>query len=57
MARAVRDLPPNLQQGVGFGICIIKYRGLDKNKSSLCTIKWHAMQFYSDMACVNQGVG
>ena len=26
-------------------------------KSSLCTVKWHAMQFYFDMALVKQGAG
>ena len=31
--------------------------GGQKLKSSLRTVKWHAVQFYSDMACVNQGVG
>ena len=44
---------------MGFGIYLKNTGGGQKQKSSLCTVKWHAMQFYFDMACVNvnKGVG
>ena len=51
-----RDLPPCLQQGVGFGTYIHKYRGWAKLGLPSILLNWHAMQFYSDMAGLsNQG--
>ena len=43
-------------RGVGFGI-YINIGGGQKEVIPLHTVKWHAVQFYSDMAPVNQGVG
>ena len=43
--------------GGGFRDIKIYIGGRQKYKCLLSAIKWHALQFYSDMACVNKGVG
>ena len=51
-SKSYRDLPPSLQRGWVMEY-IYKYRGW----VGVRKIKSHAMQFYFDMAFVNQGVG